>query len=357
MDAANSSQISRSWRKADRRRSRNAKSPSKQTNYYGSQINYGKDSTFKITGNKVDTGPSQQRNKAHLSPNENELAPDASQTETGEEESGLSEEGSEAIIRDTDRIRKPEPSGIHDSDTIDGAHNDSKSSTASAANDHQSTNLKASDAKSRVHHSPPQSNDNNLGTGKLAANVHGEKIKCHFYQVYNELKDNEKRLLNSSGKSPEDTLFNFYKDTIKEEMFTTLPTSWVLPLYDEKTMSIFDEEEREELNDSVDPLPELSKSLEQMIDVFDVKDEQASDDRAADVLNGKYDPGETDRPFRRWLTSNVGKWRDLCQQSLMKSGQPEQWWTAHLWSRIYDDILQTIPGMVLKRFVPLTMAN
>lgn len=68
---------------------------------------------------------------------------------------------------------------------------------------------------------------------------------------------------------------------------------------DENIMSIFDERERQELYHAVDPLPELPKGLEHLIDFLDVEGEQASDDRVADVLNGKIAPIETERSLGR----------------------------------------------------------
>ena len=122
-------------------------------------------------------------------------------------------------------------------------------------------------------------------------------------------------------------------------------------------MSIFDERERQELDYAVHPLAELPKGLGQSIDYFDVEGDQASDDRAANVLNGKFAHIETERSLRRWLTSIVGHWRDLCQQSHMTSGQPEQWRRAQVRCQIYDDLVQTIPGMVVKRYGSSVMSN
>lgn len=172
-----------------------------------------------------------------------------------------------------------------------------------------------------------------------------------LHKFFNSLDDNDKWKPESYTHFVEDTLFAFIKDSTNDTTFDLLLTSWILPLYHDRVAGeLFEDDYPVELTETVHPLPQLSDKETELIDHLLAETEEESACREGAVLSGEFAPISASLAYRRWLTSSVGKYRSLSdQQTLCSFKQPVFWRTVNLWSRVYDDLIQTIPGLTVKR--------
>lgn len=157
----------------------------------------------------------------------------------------------------------------------------------------------------------------------------------------------------STGKIVEDVLFNRFKNQDNRTLSRSLHASWILDFDVPDIQCLFTNSEKEEIYRAV-PSPPSVRELEDIVDTFDVLDEQTLDRFISDhsLGRGAFASRQLDDHLRDWLHMALMKWRTLCGTSQLNGTQPEQWWACNLWVYVIDNALQTLGAMTLKRCVP-----
>ena len=99
----------------------------------------------------------------------------------------------------------------------------------------------------------------------------------------------------------------------------------------------------------LEPLPQLDSESEKVLShLANAKELEEMVLRACEIP--KNFP-KAPRWLRNWLLGFIPHLQDLCEDHHLEKYNSEQWWADHVWVRLVDAALQTIPHLTLQRYV------
>ena len=162
--------------------------------------------------------------------------------------------------------------------------------------------------------------------------------------------------LTGSDRKVEKVVKKYYYDCLKSDDPTSfdeeLVSSFIVCEDDPIARHIFNEKERDEIAGKVEELCPLHTNLEQVFDAMKkLQNADGVKDMALQLLSrqGPFKIQPDNPSIREWLVAVLMAWLPKLAPHLQADDKSERWYPINFWGRISDDLMQTIPGMVMQR--------
>ena len=180
-----------------------------------------------------------------------------------------------------------------------------------------------------------------------------DSARQFFRQHIQQMQDDRKYML-PSGKIFGDIFFEHLQEKgwafISQTSLSSFAINW------EKHGSLIKKWSSDEhkiiAKDIIRPLPELPDSLLQLIMQFNTQDTRQFDMYRSRLLDDTSQFTEEDLSYREWLLLCLTKSVQLTRGGHLKmNDHSEHYYSAHIWSLVFDTVLQSIGGARLWRYV------